>query len=177
MLSYKNLPNFITSFRILGTFCLLFIEPFSAVFYVIYTLSGISDVLDGCVARMMKTTSELGAKLDSVADLLFYAVMLIRIFPVMWVNLSRKIWIAVGTIVILRIISYTIAAIKYHQLASLHTYWNKMTGAGVFSIPYIINLPIANAFCWTVCGVALIATLRELGIHIRSVNSASSVGI
>lgn len=167
MLSYKNIPNYITFFRILGTFSLLFIKPLSSLFYLIYTLSGISDVLDGFAARKMKITSRLGAKLDSVADLMFYSVMLIRIFPVMWVNLSKRIWFAVGAIVVLRIISYTFAAIKFHQFASLHTYLNKMTGAAVFSIPYIINLPIANGFCWTVCGIAMVSTLGELSIHFQ----------
>lgn len=131
------------------------------------TLSGISDVLDGMIARKMKITSRLGAKLDSAADLMFYAVMLIRIFPIMWINLSKRIWFAVGMIVILRIISYYFVALKYHQFASPHTYLNKMTGTAVFSIPYIIETPIANAFCWTVCVIAMISTVRELLLHMQ----------
>lgn len=167
MLSYKYLPNIITCFRIMGTFGLLFLEPLSPIFYIVYTLAGASDILDGCIARMMKTTSELGAKLDSIADLMFYAVMLIKIFPIMWIRLSRTIWIVVGMILVLRAISCTVAAVRERRFASLHTYWNKLTGAAVFSIPYIIQQPIANPFCWGVCGIAGIATIRELMMHIR----------
>lgn len=166
MNSYKYLPNCITVFRIIGTICLLFLEPFSSVFFVIYTLAGISDVLDGFFARKLKVTSTFGAKLDSVADLLYYAVMLIKIFPVMWVRLSKKIWIVVGTIVVARIASYAVAAVRLHHFASTHAYLNKLTGASIFAVPYIINLPIAGAFCWGICIIAGIAALRELRFHI-----------
>lgn len=167
MVSYKNIPNYITSCRLVGTFSLLFIEPLSQLFFIIYTLSGISDVLDGWAARKLKLTSKMGAKLDSAADLLFYAVMLIRIFPVMWLHLSKKIWFAVGAIVILRIISYSFVAFKYHQFAAVHTYLNKLSGAAVFGIPYVIKTPIANVFCWMVCIIAITAALRELAIHMQ----------
>ena len=59
-LANKNLPNCISAVRILGTASLLFIEPLSDPFLIVYTLSGITDVLDGFIARKMKTTSELG---------------------------------------------------------------------------------------------------------------------
>ena len=82
------IPNFITSLRIVGTASLFLIDPLSELFYLIYTLSGLSDAVDGWVARATKTTSELGSKLDTAADLLFYAVMIIRIFPELWARLS-----------------------------------------------------------------------------------------
>ena len=72
----KNIPNFITMLRILGTICLFFVEPFTVAFFVIYSLAGITDVLDGFVARRLKATSEFGAKLDSASDLVFYAAMI-----------------------------------------------------------------------------------------------------
>ena len=42
-------------------------KPLSTLFLTIYVLTGISDVLDGAIARKYTTTSELGAKLDSIA--------------------------------------------------------------------------------------------------------------
>ena len=95
MLANKNLPNIISCLRIAGTVCLLLMEPLSALFLVIYTFTGLSDVLDGAIARKYGTTSELGAKLDSIADLLFYTLILIRIFPIMWATLPKKIWVMV----------------------------------------------------------------------------------
>lgn len=168
MLANKNLPNFISLIRIAGTAWLLFIEPLSPLFIGVYTLTGITDVLDGTIARRYGTTSELGAKLDSVADLLFYLVMLIRIFPVMWVTLPKKIWIAVGLVLLVRGLAYLTAAIKYNRFAAQHTYMNKATGLMVFGVPYAIILPIATPYCWSVCAVAMAASAEELIIHLIS---------
>lgn len=83
----RNAPNFITFLRIIGALWLCFIRPFTTAFYVVYTICGISDMLDGWVARMTGSAGEFGAKLDSIADLLFYSVMLLRIFPALWLSL------------------------------------------------------------------------------------------
>ena len=101
-----TLPNILTSLRIAGAACLMFITPLTPAFFVIYTLCGISDVLDGVIARAAHITTELGAKLDSAADLLFYSVMMIRMFPVLWERLPRLIWAYVGLVLALRLASY-----------------------------------------------------------------------
>ena len=69
------LPNFVTGLRMVGTFLLLFTKAFSPAFYAIYSICGISDVLDGFLARRTGATSEFGARLDSVADLLFLSLI------------------------------------------------------------------------------------------------------
>ncbi len=166
----RALPNIITSFRILGTLVLFFLEPLSPAFYIIYTLAGISDVLDGCIARGFHLTSDLGARLDSIADILFYAVMLFKIFPVLWALLPIGIWIALACVLLIRLASYIVGAIKYHRFVSIHTYLNKITGLSVFAAPYFIQLPetIAVILCGTVCGIGGVASLEELIIHLRS---------
>ena len=168
MLANKNLPNIISISRILGTIWLLLMKPLTTLFMVVYTITGVTDVLDGAIARHYDTTSETGARLDSIADLLFYTLILIRIFPVMWVTLPKTIWIVVAAILIIRFISYTTFAVKRHAFASLHTYWNKFTGLMVFGVAYFIRTKVAVPYCWTVVAVAMIASLRELGMHLTS---------
>lgn len=165
---YRNLPNMITVLRIIGTVMLLFISPLTKAFYIIYTLSGISDALDGWLARHLKLSSPLGAKLDSAADLLFYSVMFIRIFPMLWEGLPRIIWLGVALVVFLRLCSYAIAAIKFRRFASLHTLMNKLTGAAVFALPYILHTPILTAYCWGLFVLSGCGTVEELTLHIRS---------
>ena len=162
------LPNSITSLRILGAIVLLFLTPLSTAFYIVYTFAGLSDALDGWLARRTNTTSELGKKLDSVADLLFYAVMLVRLLPVLLERLPIEIWILIGVILLVRLCAYITAAIKYHRFASLHTYLNKVTGGGVFLVPYILLLPIDVFLCGVVCVIGLLASVEELLIHLRS---------
>ena len=168
ILKHKNLPNYITSLRIIGTMAMLFMKPLSKIFLVTYAVAGITDVLDGFIARKMGSISELGSKLDSAADLLLYFVMLVKIFPVMWVTLPYAIWFAVGAIVAVRFCAYMVAAIKYKRFAAQHTYMNKASGLAVFTIPFAIVTIIAVPFCWGVCVVAMIASMEELIIHLLS---------
>ncbi len=162
------LPNIITSMRILGALALIFTEPLTLAFFIIYTLSGISDAIDGWIARKFNATSKLGTVLDSIADLLFYTVMLLKIAPMLFEMLPGGIWIAVAAVLLIRIATYILAAFKYHRFASLHTYLNKLTGIVMFTVPYFIKLPIGTAVCFIVCSVAALASLEELIIHIRS---------
>lgn len=161
-----NTADYITMLRILGTIILLAFKPLSAEFFCVYTVTGITDIMDGFVARKTKTASDFGARLDSVADLLFYAVMLLKIFPILWNTLPANIWYSVGAIIIVRIAVYLIAALKFHKFASLHTYLNKLTGAAVFFIPFLLLGEYAAAYCRIVCAIAALAAFEELLIHL-----------
>ena len=163
---YITLPNMLTSLRILGAVILLFIQPLSAAFFVIYTLSGVSDAVDGTVARATHTSGEFGARLDSIADLLFYAVMLIKVFPVLWVKLPKSIWYFVLGIIVIRLCSYLTAFIKYKLFASLHTYLNKLTGLMLFMVPYVLMFNFTVEYCIAVAAVAGIGTVEEFIMHV-----------
>lgn len=162
----KMIPNIITLMRILGTFLILFIKPLTASFYAVYTLTGITDILDGFVARKFNLTSNFGAKLDSVADLFFYSVMMVKILPVLYALLPHYIWYGVGIAILIRLLSYGVAAIKFHQFASTHSRLNKLTGLAVFCIPFVLLLPYRAALCGFVCCIAIISSTHELFIHI-----------
>ena len=167
-MKYFNTANAITMLRIIGTVCLIFTKPFSKLFYIIYTICGISDVFDGYVARLTRTSSAFGAMLDSIADLVLYSVMVLKIFPALYMTLPIEIWYAVTIVVVIRIISYLSAAVKYRRFASLHTKLNKITGFLVFMIPYMITLPVATPYCVTACGVSAVSSVEEMMIHIKS---------
>ena len=47
----------------------MLIEPLSVLFYAIYILCGISDVLDGYIARKSNSVSKSGAFIDSIASI------------------------------------------------------------------------------------------------------------
>ncbi len=163
-----NLPNIITCARIVGTVMLLFTVPFSDAFFVIYTLSGVSDVLDGYIARKTNTTSDFGSKLDSVADILFYAVMIFKILPEIKNLLPIQIWELVIVVVALRVFSYIFTAIVYGTLMSNHTKLNKLTGFCVFLSPYFFKFSdYAVYLCIVTCIIALFAALDECVFLLR----------
>ena len=63
---------------------LLFLPLGSVRFLAVYTLAGLTDALDGWLARKTGTASPFGARLDSIADLLFYGILILWLFPVLW---------------------------------------------------------------------------------------------
>lgn len=165
---YKNIPNIITILRMAGTIALIFAAPFSVLFFILYAVCGISDIADGFAARSLGLSSRLGAVLDSCADLLFYSVLLIRLVPELAQRISPVYWYIAGAIVLVRIASYTIAALKFKRFAAMHTYANKVTGAAVFLVPCLLVLTDINITAGIVCALAALSTAEELFIHILS---------
>lgn len=164
----KNIPNIITLLRFLGTLCILFLTPLKLPYFAVYTATGITDLLDGLLARKLNSESALGARLDSIADLFFYTVSLVKLLPALIKILPWYIWIVVAGILVLRILSYIIAAAKFHRFAAHHTWLNKITGLFVFAVPYFLITPIAVLFCLLVCLIGVLSTVEDLYIHITS---------
>ena len=166
-----NAPNCITAVRIVCAFLMMFTTIFTKEFYIVYTLCGITDVLDGFVARVTKTTTEFGAKLDSVADLLFYGTMLVKLLPEMLSAMPNAMPVMIASLLALRVCSYLIAAFRYKKFASLHTYMNKASGFSCFVMPYLIWFGVpANIVYSVVYAIAVIAGLEELIIHSSAQN-------
>lgn len=162
------LPNCLTGLRIAGALGLLFVRTGSPGFYGLYTLCGVSDVLDGWAARRLNAVSERGARLDSAADLLFCAAAMVRLLPVLWALLPPMVWCGAAAVLAVRLASYGVAAVKYRRFAPLHTWLNKLTGVAVFAIPYGLLTPWDVPLCAAACGLAALAAAEELLIHLRA---------
>ncbi len=169
------IPNIITALRMVGTFGLIFTKTFSPVFYIVYFFTGVTDVLDGFLARKLKVTSEFGAKLDSVADMLFNITMIIKILPALIVVLPVFIWYLVGAIVLLRVASYVVSAVKFRKIASLHTIMNKITVFLVFVVPFFVHTQIVVGLCTLICSLGILATVEDLFINIRKKEYSTDV--
>lgn len=146
------MANAITVVRILCSLVMLGTTPFSLPFYTLYLLAGISDMIDGYVARQTNTVSELGRKLDSIADIVFIIVCLFKLLPS--IHLSMYYWIWIGGIAILKIGN---AWIK-RKLFS-HSIGNKVTGFLLFIYPFFINTVY---FTLLLCLIATLSTLQEI---------------
>lgn len=156
----------VTSLRIAASLFLLFLPLRSGLFFFVYTLTGVTDVLDGWLARKTGTASEFGARLDSVADLLFYSVLLLRLLPVLRQMLPAALWYAVAAVLLVRLLAYGTAFVKYRRFAALHTWLNKLTGGAVFLLPYVLAVSPGSGYCWAVCALAFAASAEELAIHL-----------
>lgn len=155
-----NMADTITSARMVFSLFLLFMPPRFIGFFAVYTLAGLTDALDGWLARKTGTASAFGARLDSIADLLFYGVLLLRLFPVLRQALPVSVWYVVTAVALVRMVAYAVAAVKYHRFASLHTWLNKLTGGAVYLLPYVLALSTGVTYSWFVCALALAASLE-----------------
>ena len=75
-----NIPNALTLLRALGVpvflyFFLIADQPIAS--FVVIALGGITDYLDGKIARALQQTSEFGAKFDPTVDRLYIAAVII----------------------------------------------------------------------------------------------------
>ncbi len=89
------MANTITFFRIAAGIVLLFCPVFSPAFYVFYIVAGVSDMLDGFVARKTNTASRFGARLDTIADFVLVVVCLIKLLPVLSIPAWLYGWIGI----------------------------------------------------------------------------------
>ncbi len=159
--------NIITGFRILASAVLLFFPPFSVPFYVLYLAAGISDMIDGAIARATNTVSVFGAKLDTVADLVLIVVCLIKLLPVLRVPGWIYVW--TGIIALIKIINYVSGYIIHKRLETLHTVMNKGTGLLLFLLPLTVSFIDLKCSATAVCAVATFAAIQE-GHFIRTEN-------
>jgi len=162
----KHIPNIISISRIVLVIALLFTFHNALLFLVLYLICGLSDVIDGYIARKTKTESELGAKLDSIADFALFAVITVFVIILM----GNKILIFLPLIIIIALIRFAniaIAAYKYHSFATLHTWGNKLTGLLLFTTPLFIIFHRIEVL-WLVCVIAVMSATEEIVIHITS---------
>ena len=161
------LANYITLLRMLGTIGLPFLKPLSAPFFALYFFCGATDVLDGFVARKTRTTSEIGAKLDSIADLIFYTVLLILMLPDLWVMLWRWLWFWIGFILFLRLLCYIIGFLKNGKLATPHTILNKATGFLIFLVPCFLRENVICIYAVITAVIATAAVVYEISLYLK----------
>ena len=143
----NRIPDIITTLRFLGAACLLLCNPTGAAFWVIYGLCGISDMLDGYLARKLHAESKTGAVMDSVADICFIACCAIRVIPV--IHIPTWLWIWAGIIVVIKLVNQVSALIVCKRLCFPHTTANKLTG-------FLLFIAAPMAF-WSIVPIAIVA--------------------
>lgn len=153
----NRIPNIISTLRIFGAIFILLIYPISVTFWVIYGLCGISDMLDGYLARKLHVESKTGGVMDSLADICFLVCCAIRLIPV--VQIPKWLWIWAVVIFAIKIVNQVLALIVCKRFCFPHTKANKLTGILLFlSVPTMFWSIVPLAF---VAGIASFAAVQE----------------
>ena len=161
----KNTANIITGFRIVLSIAISFFPPLSPAFYVLYSAAGLTDMIDGAVARKTNSVSEFGSKLDTIADLVFVAVCLIKLLPKLGIPMWLYIWIAV--IALIKVINIITGFMRKKKWIAPHTVMNKVTGALCFLLPFTLSFIDLKYSAIIVCAAATFAAIQE-GHFIRT---------
>ena len=119
---------------------------------------------DGTIARRTKSQSELGARLDTVADSVFVAVCFVKILLTMQFPVWLWIWIVI--IAIIKIGNFIWVLICNKKRIFLHTILNKATGFILFLFPLTLSFiePVYSSAA--VCLIATLSAIDEVR-HIR----------
>ncbi len=159
----RQAANVITMLRIPLSLCLLF--PMSTgLFLALYALVGITDLADGIVARRLKTQSRLGARLDSIADMVMMGAI---IYKYIEAGILIAFWPWLIGIALIRLVSMTVVYFKHRLFGVRHTIASKLTGLLVYlALPFCLFISVP-AVWWAVIAVALYAAAEELAINIR----------
>ena len=159
------MANIITGIRILCSIALLFFPAFSPAFYALYTVAGISDMIDGTVARKTGRVSAFGSRLDTVADCVLVVACLIKLLPVLAVPVWLIVWIAV--IAVIKAVNVLSGYLVRKEIVVLHTVMNKITGGLLFALPLTVSFLDVTYSGAVVCAVATFAAIQE-GHFIRT---------
>ncbi len=153
------MANIITILRILCSIVILFYPPFSTEFYILYLLAGLTDMIDGTVARKTKKVSELGSKLDTAADFIFVFVCLIKLTPELDIPGWLYIWIFI--IAMIKIINVISGFVVHNKFVAEHTIMNKVTGLLLFILPLTLTIIDLKYTAIVVCLFATFAAIQE----------------
>ena len=145
----KHLPNIITALRIAGSIGLLFCNTNGWMFWTLYVLCGLSDMVDGWLARRLHAESKSGSILDSIADLSFVASCAIKLLPIL--SIPSWLWIWAGIIVIIKIVNQISSLIIIKNICFPHTIPNKLTGFLLF-----LTVPTIS---WSIIPIAIAAII------------------
>jgi cardiolipin synthase (CMP-forming) len=171
-----NIPNILTVLRILVTplFVIFLIRDQHGYALLIFILAGVSDGLDGLIARWLNQRSDLGAVLDPIADKLLLTAAYITL------GILRDIpgWLAVlvisrDVLIVTGIAVLTFADIHFDIRPSLISKWTTvfqilMVGVSLLDLGFSGAQTLQLVLGWVTAGMTVLSGLHYtyLGLNI-----------
>jgi cardiolipin synthase len=158
-----NLPNYITLFRVIliPFFINLMIYGYYREALLVFVVAGLTDALDGMIARLTGKKTELGAFLDPMADKLlilsaFLTLVLLGKLPVWLVIIvvSRDAILAMGSLIIY-VMTHTLK-LQPSLIGKLTTLMQlTVVTLSLVLMNYGTELGIMTILQWTTAGVTI----------------------
>jgi cardiolipin synthase len=178
-----NIPNILTVLRILVTplFVIFLIRGQHGYALAVFIFAGISDGLDGLIARMFNQRSDLGAVLDPIADKLlltaaYISLGILKDIPgwLAVVVISRDVLIVTGVAVL------AFTDIQFDIRPSLISKWTTVVqvltiAVGLMSLSFSGADTVLTVLWWITAGMTVLSGLHYtyLGLHILQTGYAA----
>lgn len=162
---FRRLPNQLTLLRLLlavplWIFALLGMRTLLGSFLA---LAGLTDVLDGYIARHEGRTSKFGSQLDSIADMILFfsiGIWLIMFRPEFFRDYGAVLlaWAALG------IFTLAVGWVRFRRFGNLHLWSSKVAGflGYMFTLYMLMFDGPAAPFFWIAISAAILATSEAL---------------
>jgi cardiolipin synthase len=142
-----NIPNILSLYRMIISPVILFLvwNGNKDLFTLMLSISLITDILDGLIARTFKMATPLGAKLDSIADIFTYTCAAFGLYRFEFFVVTEHAF-TLGLFFLLYVMGFIIGFIRFGRVVGLHIYAFKITGylQGIF----IFILFVFGFFGW-----------------------------
>lgn len=146
MIGWKALPNVLSVARLLGAPVLVLAAGLGAVpvFWAVLAVTLLLDVADGFAARRLGATSELGRRLDSVADYAI-AVALLPCLAWLWPSVVRveALWLGLGVVTYFAPTIYCLA--RWRIVPGYHT-WSAKVVSALLCVTLVLRLTVGVAW-------------------------------
>lgn len=179
----KNLPNIITSVRLIAAVVLIvecMLGQAVPHFLALFIAAGVSDMLDGFIARRFNWCTDFGARLDSISDLSLY----VSVFIFLSLNCGADVGKCVPVLICgaaAQVAHLILSYRKFQQFPAYHSTFTRCMAYLMFFglIAYWTTrnatiLP-ALAIFWVLCsleGMIITAILKRPTINVSSILTA-----
>jgi CDP-diacylglycerol--glycerol-3-phosphate 3-phosphatidyltransferase len=122
-----TIPNVLSLARIAAAPFLLLAGYYGSedLFFILFSLMLISDVLDGYLARKLHQCSKIGSRLDSIGDYLTYLSVPFATWW-LWPEIIKEEAFYITAVITLFLLPGIIGLIKFHQMITYHTWVSKI---------------------------------------------------
>lgn len=153
--------NGITLYRLLAAPLLVFLifSRHLDLFKWLFGFSFFTDVLDGWLARKLKITSILGAKLDSIADDLTIVAGIVGVIVLKPGFLKQQLAFIIALLVLF-VLQLLLAFVRYGKISSFHTYMAKL--AALMQGSFLILLFFLQEPIYVLFYIAFFVTVIDL---------------
>ena len=132
------------------------------IFLIMFIIIGVTDKLDGTLARYLNQTTALGAKLDTIADMVFYPLIALWLYR-FESGVVGEWWNLIYFLLALYFFKMITGKIKFGYVPAFHTIGAKTFSASLyfFMIIAMLDSDLAKSIFPLLCVIGFINQIEE----------------